>query len=55
MDKTDVTARYIKPSAGHLTNAAQRVADFLDERLQSTDPPLITQLQDHGAKTGCSR
>lgn len=35
MDKTDVTSRYIRPSAGHVAVAAQRVADFLDEKLRS--------------------
>lgn len=35
MDKTDVTCRYIRPSASHIAVAAQRVADFLDEKLGS--------------------
>ncbi|GEP12022.1 integrase [Methylobacterium gnaphalii] len=34
MDKTDVTSRYVQPSAGHVANAAQRVADFLDGKLE---------------------
>lgn len=35
MDKTDVTSRYIRPSGGHIAAAAQRVADFLAERIKS--------------------
>lgn len=35
MDQTDVTSRYIRPSGGHIAGAAQRVADFVDEKFQT--------------------
>jgi integrase len=34
MDKTDVTSRYVRPSAGHVASAAQRVATFLEEKVR---------------------
>lgn len=30
MDTTDVTSRYVRPSPGHVAEAAQRVARFLE-------------------------
>lgn len=32
MDRTDVTALYVKPSARHVADAAQRVADFIEAK-----------------------
>ena len=37
MDKSDVTARYVRPSAGHVADAAQRVADYLEGKLADGD------------------
>lgn len=39
MDKTDVTARYVRPSSSHVADAAQRVADFLEGKLVAATAP----------------
>lgn len=54
MDKGDVTARYVRPSAGHVADAAQRVADFLEGSVLQTAetavilaaaPPILSRLR----------
>lgn len=42
MDKSDVTARYVRPSARHVADAAQGVADYLEEKLAVHDAIACT-------------
>ncbi|AIQ91326.1 tyrosine-type recombinase/integrase [Methylobacterium oryzae] len=39
LDRSDVTSLYVRPSAGHVAAAAQKVADFLETKVQGTSSP----------------
>ena len=44
-DRSDMTALYVRPSAGHAAEAARRVTGFLDVRVRGTSQPVsVVQL-----------